>query len=177
MVPFGLGRVPKKGQTWKGASYQDWGSDFFGEGEVQPAGQQRSLPVCPGWDSLLANRKQVSGRQVSCTGACQGNWHHCRQETFGCQGRHVAFGCQSPCWKDHGKITAKPNGGCKVLKKPLGLGPWLGKSSTGYPCSHTTDHSPSSSSALYWESLALCWLKGEIATMSIVAKQNGWIVS
>lgn len=59
MVSYGLGRVTKEGQTWKGASYQDWGADLIGAGEVQPTGQQRSLLVYPGWDWLLASRKQV----------------------------------------------------------------------------------------------------------------------
>ena len=82
MVSYGLGRVTKEGQTWKGASYQDWGADLIGEGEVQPTGQQRSLLVYPGWDWLLASRKQVSGTQASCRGACGGNWRQCRQEAF-----------------------------------------------------------------------------------------------
>ena len=62
--------------------YQDCSSDFGAEVEVQPAGQQGCSLVCPGWNWLLASRKQVSGLQVSYTGICGGRWHHRRQEAF-----------------------------------------------------------------------------------------------
>lgn len=81
MVSYGLGRVTKEGQTWKGASYQDWGADLIGEGEVQPTGQQRSLLVYQaGTGCWQAESK--SRTQASCRGACGGNWRQCRQEAF-----------------------------------------------------------------------------------------------
>ena len=84
MVPCGLEKFHMAPfPTWKEPPpYQDCSSDFGAEIEVQPAGQQGCLLVCPGWNWLLASRKQVSGLQVSYTGICGGRWHHRRQEAF-----------------------------------------------------------------------------------------------
>ena len=59
------GKNERKDKLGKGISYGDWGPDLTGDREVQPAGQKRSLLVCPAWDWLLASKKQCSGLQVS----------------------------------------------------------------------------------------------------------------
>ena len=168
----------KKGsKLGKGISYEDWGTDLIGDREVQPAGQKRSLLVCPAWDWLGTGYWQAKSKVLDRKRACRGKLTpvHTERLWLPMQAGGALQGTDFPTERAAGPLSARPEGGCRI----------------------TTCAGPVAGEELHWVSLWLyhwpqplllqCPLlnfncthcKGEMhkGILSILTKQEEWIES